>query len=211
MNSFIVAGVVPSGCVNPESTNEKTRKGNKTQFNSRRSDVSHTHVWRKEGKRLYIQNNWHPYKEETKIPSHHPQKKKNINCFSHSKDHHNSPWFPSCHAWTPVVDALTMVNDTATSTPCCNVPERRGVPATSESSYSRTSPSLSVSWGIDFVTTMKWRFPTILVFLVPCVPFLCFFGSMFLVPMCWFVSSFIVLVHIVSLVCFFGNIRRHLK
>ena len=29
------------------------------------------------------------------------------------------------------------------------------------------------------------------VFLVPCVPFLCSIGSMFLVPVCWFVSLFI--------------------
>jgi hypothetical protein len=34
------AGVVPYGCVNPERTNEKSRKGNKAQCNSRRSDVS---------------------------------------------------------------------------------------------------------------------------------------------------------------------------
>jgi hypothetical protein len=29
------------------------------------------------------------------------------------------------------------------------------------------------------------------IFLVPCVPFLCSVGSMFLVPVYWFVSSFI--------------------
>jgi hypothetical protein len=68
-------GLIPSGCVNPGSTNEKARKGNRSQCNSRRSDVSpslprenanaqaastdnmgnrdephrtlHTHVWRR--------------------------------------------------------------------------------------------------------------------------------------------------------------------
>ena len=34
------AGLIPSGCVNPEDTNEKERRGNKTPYNSRRSDVS---------------------------------------------------------------------------------------------------------------------------------------------------------------------------
>jgi len=58
---------------------------------------------------------------------------------------------------------------------------------------------------------VKWGFPTILVFLVPCVPLLCSIGSMFLVLVCWFVSSFIGFVHIVSSVCPFGNIRRQLN
>jgi hypothetical protein len=32
--------IKPSGCVNPENTNERTRKDNRSQCNSRRSDVS---------------------------------------------------------------------------------------------------------------------------------------------------------------------------
>jgi hypothetical protein len=94
--------------------NEKTRKDNRSQCNSRRSDVSPslqrentnaqaastdnmgkrdepkrtlcTHDWRKEEKRKFIQNNRDPYyKEEIKIPPPHPHKRKNINFFPHSK------------------------------------------------------------------------------------------------------------------------------
>ncbi len=94
--------------------NEKTPTDNRSQYNSRRSDVSPSlprenanaqtastdnmgkrdepkrtlcaHVWRKEEKRKFIQNNRDPYyKEEIKIPPPHPHKRKNINFFPHSK------------------------------------------------------------------------------------------------------------------------------
>ena len=43
----------------------------------------------------------------------------------------------------------------------------------------------------EYVNILKMTFSHYSVFLVPCIPFLCSIGSMFLVPVCWFVSSFI--------------------
>ncbi len=112
-------GWIPSGCVNPETTNEKERKSNRAQCNSSRSDVSpsiprenanteavqrttwgtvmnptghYAHMfeerWEKE---IYPNNNRDPYKEEIKIVSPHPRKRKNIKFFFPTRRIHNFP------------------------------------------------------------------------------------------------------------------------
>jgi hypothetical protein len=43
----------------------------------------------------------------------------------------------------------------------------------------------------EYVNILEMKFSHYSVFLVPCIPFLCSIGSMCLVPVCWFVSSFI--------------------
>jgi hypothetical protein len=103
-------GVIPSGCVNPEGTNEMVNKGNRGQCNSRRSDVSPSlprgntnalststdnmgnrdepnrtlfvHVWRKGEKRGLSKTN----KILIRNKNSYPHKRKKINDFPHSKD-----------------------------------------------------------------------------------------------------------------------------
>ena len=100
------AGVIPSGSVNPENTNEMAHQGSRVQFNSRWSDVSPSRprenanaqavstdsmgTWMSRwtllayviGKSDLSKNNQDPYKGEIKIPPPHPYKRKNSNYFS---------------------------------------------------------------------------------------------------------------------------------